>query len=126
MILGTDGMHSDLLAAGRAAYLDGQAVGGLSPADAYLRLRRVHDYLLTNGFAGDGDNNLVLFDYPSPTPITASNWVGHVMYGLGSRHVHTVISDGRVIVDAGNVLTVDADAVLADARQQAERLWERL
>ena len=101
-------------------------MGGLSPLDAYRRLRRVHDYIETNGFAGDADNNLVVLDYPSPTPLTSDNWAGHVIFGLGSQHVHTVISNGRVIVDAGRVTTVDADEILADASQQAQRLWKSL
>ncbi len=126
LFLGTDGMHSDMLAAARACYLEGQSVGGLSPLDAYRRLRRVHDYIETNGFAGDADNNLVVLDYPSPTPLTSDNWAGHVIFGLGSQHVHTVISNGRVIVDAGRVTTVDADEILADASQQAQRLWKSL
>ena len=126
LFLGTDGMHSDMLASTRAAFLDGQAVGGLSPFDAYRRLRGVHDYLRTNGFAGDSSNNLVVLDYPSPTPVTSENWVGHMIYGVRSRHVHTVIRGGQVIVDAGRVVNVDEDEVLADARVQAARLWKKL
>ncbi len=126
VFLGTDGMHSDMFHAVRASFLQGQAVGGLAPTTAYQRLRRVHDYLGSNGFAGDSDNNLMVLDYPSPTPVTADNWAAHFTYGLGSQHVHTVISDGRVIVDSGQVTTVDHEKILADARAQAERLWQRL
>ena len=74
----------------------------------------------------DSCNNLVVLDYPSPTPVTAENWVGHMLYGVRSRHVHTVIRGGQVIVDAGRVVNVDEDEVLADARVQAARLWKKL
>lgn len=126
VFLGTDGMHSDMFHAVRASFLQGQAVGGLSPMDAYGRLRKVHEYLSSNGFAGDSGNNLMVLDYPSPTPVTNENWASHFVYGLGSQHVHTVISDGQVIVDAGRVTRVDQDEILADARSQAERLWQHL
>jgi cytosine/adenosine deaminase-related metal-dependent hydrolase len=126
IFIGTDGMHSDVLAATRAMYLEGRQVSGLGPLDAYRRMRRVHDYLHENGFPGDGENNLVVLDYPTPTPVTSENWPGHVMYGLASRHVHTVISDGRVIADRDGVTNVDEERVLAEAREQAERLWKRL
>ena len=41
--------------------------------EIYSRLRRVHDYLQENGFAGDGENNLVVLDYPTSTPLNAEN-----------------------------------------------------
>ena len=126
VFLGTDGMHSDMIAAARAAYLEGQSMAAIDPLAAYRRLRRVHDYIQRGGFAGDSDNNLVILDYPCPTPVTADNWPAHMMYGLSSRHVHSVLSDGRLIVDARRVVTVDEDASLAAAREQAQRLWEKL
>jgi len=126
VFLGTDGMHGDALAAARATYLAGSAVEGLSPVGAYRRLRRVHDYIESNAFEGDGPNNLVVLDYPSPTPITSENWPAHVVYGLTSRHVDSVISDGRVIVEHGRCTLVDEDEVYARAGEQARRLWSLL
>ena len=86
----------------------------------------MHDYLAQNEIAGDSGNNLMILDYQNPTPVTQDNWAGHFVYGLGSEHVHTVISDGRVIVKDREVLTVDAEAVMVDAREQTERLWRKL
>jgi cytosine/adenosine deaminase-related metal-dependent hydrolase len=123
IMLGTDGMHSDMIASTKAAFLTG---GGLSPAGAYARLRRVHDYLASNGFEGDGENNLVVLDYKTPTPVSKANWPGHFCYGLSRSHVHSVISDGRLIVRAGRVTTVDEDKVYEYSRKQAERLWRKL
>ncbi|MEZ4647499.1 MAG: amidohydrolase family protein [Candidatus Eisenbacteria bacterium] len=123
ILLGTDGMHSDMLSSCRAAFLEGT---DLSPADAYHRLRRVHDYLETHGFARAEEGDLVVLDYDSPTPITSENWPGHLVYGIRSHHVHTVISRGRVVVEAGRIVTVDAERELAIAREQATRLWEKL
>lgn len=126
ILIGTDGMHSDVLAGGRAAYLAGQSVGGLAPVDAYRRLYRVFDYLRETGVSAAGDNDLVVLDYPSPTPVTGENWPAHVVYALGRQHVRSVIRDGRLLVEDGRVLTVDDQAILEFAREQALRLWERL
>lgn len=126
LLLGTDGMHSDALASARASYLAGQAGAGLSPAGAYARLRRVHDYLSENAFPGDGDDNLVILDYRPPTPVTATNWAAHVLYGLRSSHVASVISRGRLIVHNRRLVGADEDAILNFARKQAQRLWQRL
>ena len=61
-----------------------------------------------------------------PTPVSADNWSAHLVHGLCSRHVRTVIRQGRVLVEDGQVLGVDAEAIRAHAREQAARLWERL
>jgi len=126
LLLGTDGMHGDMLASMRAAYLTAQARGGMSPLAAYRRLRRAHDYLSTNGFQGDGDNNLVVLDYAPATPVTTQNLAGHFIYGLNSSHVRHVISNGKIIVKNRRMTLVDEDKILKGAVRQAERLWRRL
>ncbi|OGS35571.1 MAG: hypothetical protein A2506_03330 [Elusimicrobia bacterium RIFOXYD12_FULL_66_9] len=126
LLLGTDGMHGDMLASTRAAYLAAQDRGGMSPLAAYRKLRRAHDYLSTNGFKGDGDNNLVVLDYAPATPVTERNLAGHFIYGMNSSHVQHVISNGRLIVKNRRMTTVDEEKILSKARKQAERLWRRL
>jgi len=132
IFIGTDGMHSDMLSATGAMYLEGQSMGGcggcggLTPADACRRLRRVHEYLEMNGIAGDGENNLVILDYPSPTPVTQDNWAAHVVYGMTGAHVHSVISQGALIVRDRHLTTVDEERVFAHEHEQAMRLWKLL
>ena len=126
IFIGTDGMHNDMAEAARAMYLEGQTVGGLAPMQAYTRLRRVHDYLDSLRVTEDAENNLVVLDYPSPTPITEQNWPAHVVYGLSSRHVRATISSGRVVYRDGRVLQADAEQITAMANEQAERLWKLL
>ena len=126
LMLGTDGMHGDALAAARASFLAGQAEGGYFPAAAYARLRRVHDYIGANGFSGDGDDNLVVLDYASPTPVTEKNWAGHVLYGLNRSHVESVIARGRLIVHRRKLVSADEEKILKFTRKQAERLWRKL
>ena len=123
ILIGTDGMHGDVLASARAAYLEADS---MSPLDAYRRLRRVHDYLATNNARGDGANNLVVLRYDEPTPVTPENWPAHVVYGLHRGHVEHVISAGRLIVERGRVTTVDEAEVRALGAAQAQRLWEKL
>lgn len=126
LLIGTDGMHSDPLRAARASFLADCGLGRGSAAATLARLRSVDRYraLATPGDAGT--NDLVVLDYAPPTPITTDNWPAHLVHGLGSRHVRTVIRQGRVLVEDGCVLGVDAEAIRAHAREQAARLWERL
>jgi cytosine/adenosine deaminase-related metal-dependent hydrolase len=126
VMLGTDGMHSDMMRSAQAAYFSGIDPERVDLVGAYSRLRRVHDYLSENGFSGDGENNLVILDYPAPTPVSEENFLGHFFYGLRSRHVESVIARGRLIVENKRVLTVNEEEVLALTRAGAARLWRRL
>jgi cytosine/adenosine deaminase-related metal-dependent hydrolase len=126
IMLGTDGMHSDMLKSAQAAFFSGIDPERADLAEIYSRLRRSHDYLAENGFAGDGENNLLVLDYPAPTPVTQENFLGHFFYGLNAGHVHSVVARGRLIVEARRVLTVNEEEVLALTRAGARRLWQRL
>jgi cytosine/adenosine deaminase-related metal-dependent hydrolase len=126
VMLGTDGMHCDMLRSAQAAFLVGQATEGIGFEGIYQRFRNVHRYTRECGAQGDADNNLVILDYDAPTELTADNFLGHFVYGLDARHVETVICQGRVIVENRQVTTVDEGDVLAFARQMGEKLWDKM
>jgi len=126
VMLGTDGMHNDMLRSAKAAFLTGQDAEGIDMGGIYNRFRKVHDYVRDKGFGGDGANNLVILNYDSPTPIHADNFLGHFVYGIDSRHVDSVISSGRLIVEDKRLLTVEEDEILAFSREMANKLWKKM
>jgi len=126
IMLGTDGMHSDMLRSAKAAFLVGQGTEGLSLEETYRRFRNVHRLIRTMGAPGDGPNNLVILEYDSPTGITSENALGHFVYGIDATHVRSVIAQGRLIVENRKLDTVNEDEILSYAREQARRLWEKL
>ncbi len=126
VILGTDGMHSDMLRSAKAAFLGGQTTGGLGLDTVYSRFRKVHDYIRDNGFKGDADNNLVVLDYDSPTDINTRNFLGHFVYGIDARHVDSVISGGKLIVENKKLLTADESEILAFSREMGRKLWQKM
>jgi cytosine/adenosine deaminase-related metal-dependent hydrolase len=126
VLLGTDGMHCDMLRSAQAAFLVGQATEGIGFEGIYQRFRNVHRYTQECGAQGDGDNNLVILDYDAPTELTANNFLGHFVYGLDARHVTTVICRGRVIVENQQITTVDEGDVLAFAREMGKKLWDKM
>jgi putative selenium metabolism protein SsnA len=70
--------------------------------------------------------DLVVLDYGAPTPVTAATLAGHWTFGISSRAVRDVLVGGRTVVRDRRVVTVDQDAVAAEGRRAATRLWERL
>jgi len=126
IMLGTDGMHSDMLRSAKASFFAGQNYDTIDYPGIYRRFRNVHHYLRNNAFSGDADNNLVVLDYDTPTPMTATNFLGHFLFGIESKHVTHVISNGVLIVENRKVITVNETDILAEAKFQANRLWERM
>ncbi len=126
IMLGTDGMHSDMLRTSKAAYFVGQENDNIDFASAYGRFRKAHNYLNINSYTGDGENNLVVLDYDSPTEINENNFLGHFIFGLTSNHIQHVISDGKLIVKDRIIQTVNEEEVLKFTKEQANRLWKKL
>jgi len=67
-----------------------------------------------------------VLDYDTPTPLTTNNFLGHFLFGIESRHVSHVISNGKLIIENGNLLTVNEADILTESRIQAARLWEKM
>lgn len=126
IMLGTDGMHSDMLRSAKAAFFVGQGTEGLSYPGVYERFRKVHNYIVENNISGDSDNNLVILDYQAPTPMNQGNFLGHFVFGLESSHVESVISSGRLIVKNRQLVKEDEEEILAKAREMAKKLWKKL
>jgi cytosine/adenosine deaminase-related metal-dependent hydrolase len=56
---------------------------------------------------------------PSPNPVSS------LVYAATGGEVDTVIVDGRIVVEQGQLLTVNEEEVIMQARQHAEALYQR-
>ena len=76
------------------------------------------------GYAAD----IALFDYDPPTPITAGNVLGHLLFGIAvhDMHVSDLIVAGRSVIRGDHFVNVDEDALYAQARAEASALWARI
>ena len=131
--LGTDGISSDLFEEVKWAYFKAQdAGGGLGMPDCF-RLVAGGARLASEVFgrplgrleAGD-PADLAVLDYPSPTPRHAGNWFGHMVFGVSSAHVESVMVNGRFVVRNRTLPGLDVPAIYETARRVASRLWKRL
>jgi putative selenium metabolism protein SsnA len=131
--LGTDGLDEDMLAEARAAFLKMRDAGRPDALEtAFGMLAGGHR--LAGGFFGvplgrldpGAPADLVVLDYRPPTPLSAENLPGHLLFGLDRSHVRSTMVAGRFVLRDRCVTTVDEPAVLSRARQAAGRLWERM
>jgi len=126
IMLGTDGMHSDMLRSAKAAFFVGQGTEALGYPDIYQRFRNIHRYLSSNDFKGDGENNLVILDYNSPTEINEENFLGHFVFGIEAMHVESVIAKGELVVKNRKLQTMDEDEILNFSKEMGTALWRKL
>jgi putative selenium metabolism protein SsnA len=133
--LGSDGMSGDILATARSAFLlqhhsTGDPRVGWSELPALLwengawlasNLFGQTIGVISTGAAGD----LIVLDYDPATPLHAENLTAHLLFGFSARHVVATVVAGRVLMRERCLLTLDATAVRASAREQARSLWER-
>ncbi len=127
VILGTDGLHGDMLRSAQYAYFcQGLAEGKANTHAILKRLQATHDHIAAHHAPGDSANNMVFFAYPSPTPFTSQNAEGHIFYGLQAAYVHSLICQGKFVLKNNKFQTIDEKAALAFANEQAQRLWAKM
>ncbi len=69
--------------------------------------------------------DLILIDLRKPHFYPPHDVVAHVVYAARASDVRTVMVDGQVVVDGGQVLTVNVETVLDNIRESALRLVGR-
>ena len=130
--LGTDGIGSDMLLELKFAYFRHRDSGGPLAPGAFTRFLQNGNEILRRSFGESFGRvekgykaDLVVLDYDSPTPLARENVAGHAVFGMGSRDVHTVIVNGKIVMEARG-FRWDAAAAYATAREAAERLWKNM
>ena len=136
--LGTDaGNNSNLLETLRSVYLaavlykDGRGDVGIIPAETALELGTIggaaalglDDIIgsIEPGKAAD----LVLFDTNRAEWAALHNPVNSLVYNADGRSVHTVLVNGRVVVENHRPLFVDEAELVADVQRKGDALIER-
>lgn len=126
IMLGTDGMHSDMIRSAKAAYFTGLNFDRTDLFGIYKRFRNANRYLSQNNFTGDEDNNLVVIDYPSATDFSEDNFSGHFIYGLESKHIQHVIAKGKLIVKDRKMTTLDEESIYKTSKELSKKLWGKM
>jgi len=132
VVLGTDGIGADMFDETRAAFFKGRDSHSTLSADAWLSVLRNNQQLASQSFGIElGELNarsaadLIVLDYDSPTPLTAANLAWHLIFGIGSSHIESVMVAGRFVIRNG-CCSVDASPMYERARAASEKLWRKL
>ena len=133
--LGTDGMSSAMLRALRFAFLAHRAARGStdSSGEAVTELlsnnakvaRRFFDEPLLGELVAGAPADMIAVDTPPPTPVSAENFFGHLVYGASEAPVRHTIARGRVLLEDFRHTTFDLAELAARAREQTPALWRR-
>jgi putative selenium metabolism protein SsnA len=134
--LGTDGMSSDMLASMRCAYL----LHRLANRDPRVGFMEAPQLLLQNnaeicerqfglrlGEISPGrPADLAILDYRPPTPLSSTNFLGHLIFGLVDATVDTTVCNGRILMKNKKILVMDEERIAARSRELAPHMWKRL
>ncbi len=70
--------------------------------------------------------DIIALDYYPPTPLTAENWLGHLIFGVSQARVDTTIVNGRILMwNQQLCLDLAEEEITRKAREAAGSLWER-
>jgi cytosine/adenosine deaminase-related metal-dependent hydrolase len=118
-------MDADLFTEARVAHLRAREAygpeGGIDAIALFANSQRLADRVL-----GERPGDWIVLDYEPSTPLSAENLAGHVLFGVGVRHVRDVVVNGEVVVRNRIPLRVDAERIRARAREESARVWRRM
>jgi putative selenium metabolism protein SsnA len=130
--LGTDGIGADMFEEVKFAWFkarDGRNGLGITDVAGFLtgaqNLASVFLGLQLGTLEVNSAADLVVLDYPTPTPVTSKNLFGHLIFGMSSQFVTDVMVNGRWIVRNRRVVGVDEEKVCAEAQRVAQKVWKR-
>jgi cytosine/adenosine deaminase-related metal-dependent hydrolase len=132
--LGTDGIDGDLFAEAKACHF------GATHAHAGLSPDRVVGWMTAGStFAGSlwkdpllgtletgASADVVVLEYPAPTPFNSANLAGHLIFGIDATAVRDVIVGGRFVVRDRRHALVDEEDLAARCRVAARKLWTKM
>jgi putative selenium metabolism protein SsnA len=130
--LGTDGIGANMFEEFKFAFFKHQdAHGPLGPGD-FVQFLANGNRLLGRYFGEHFGRleagckaDLVIADYLSPTELSGDNVDGHMVFGMGSADVRTVLIDGQVVME-DREFPFDTEEVYAKSREAAKKMWGRV
>lgn len=133
--LGTDGFTSSMFAELRVANILHKLIKG-DPRVGYGEVLKMcfanNPKIVRNFFpkplgeiSPGAYADLILVDYLPPTPLSADNFLGHLLFGISNAVVDTTIINGKVLMQNRKLVGLDEVTIAQKASELASKLWER-
>jgi putative selenium metabolism protein SsnA len=132
LVVGTDGCGGNMFEEVKIAFFKHKDAGGpWWPGDFVTALSRGN--LILDRYFGERFGriepgykaDLVLMDYQNPTPMVADNAAAHLVWGMSSNSVHTVMVEGNLVME-NRKFPFDVQEIYAKAAQVAARVWKKV
>ncbi|HLX11169.1 MAG TPA: putative aminohydrolase SsnA, partial [Bacteroidota bacterium] len=130
--LGTDGFPADMFSEAATGFY--RLRDAHSPADAVTPAQflangpRLVSEIFHRTFGSlekDSVADLIVLNYLPPTPLTDENIISHLLFGMNSSSVESVMVAGKWIVRDREVLGVDMEQIYRKASEVGKKLWKR-
>lgn len=135
--LGNDGFSNTMWDEWKAAYLAHKLIHAdprWMPADQIARMAIVNNRDLINAIfncppvgivAPGAAADLIFVDYHPYTPLTLANLPWHIVFGFNESMVTTTIVNGKILMKDRELLTLDEERIVYEAKALAPMVWER-
>lgn len=131
--LGTDGFPADMLEEARIGFFKGREAEGRADPHELLRMLAGGQGMVSEIFGKEFGSlskgsaaDLVVVNYQPPTPMADDNLASHVLFGMRSSMVESVMVGGKWIMEDRRILGVDIPSVYEKAQAAAKKLWKRM
>lgn len=131
--LGTDGITSNMFEEVKCMYFKAQDAHAGFGAEECVRVlhggQRIVSALFNlpvGGLNVGAAADLLVLDYPSPTPVHAGNLAWHLIFGMTQAHVESVMIAGAFVLRQRQFVYPDAAQIYRRALAVAQKLWQRL
>jgi putative selenium metabolism protein SsnA len=132
LVLGTDGCGGNMFEEIKIAFFKHKDDGGpWWPGDFANVLGRGNALLeryfgerfgrIEVGYKAD----LTILDYNNPTPLVADNAAGHIVWGMSSNAVESVMVEGKMVME-NRSFGFDVKEIYAKAAEVAKRVWKKV
>jgi putative selenium metabolism protein SsnA len=132
VVLGTDGIGADMFEESRFAFFKGRDGSAAIGAGDWLRVLKNNLRLASQAFGEDMVRlevgslaDLTILDYQSPTALTTQNLAWHLVFGMTSASVESVMVNGKFVM-RDRRFPFDSQGLYQKARVACEKLWARL
>lgn len=133
VVLGTDGIGSDMLTESVCAFYKHRDAGGPLYMDAFLCMLWNGNEILNRYFEGYKfgaiepayQADITFWDYEPPTPLVSENLMGHVAFGLSPAYISGTMIAGKFAMK-DRVIQLETQEIIQETQNQARRLWSAM